>query len=242
MPKAILENAAPPDLARDAGEYWAASDNDARVQDMSHWRGHGRWADERLWMSWGKSNIERFRTLMTLVGKTSIESMLEWGPGGGCNAIHFIQYAKQIYGVDVSSANLRQCETQLRANKYYGFTPIAIDAENPELVLEQVDRPVDFFLCTAVFQHFPSQEYGRRVTEIAHRVLADDGIALIQTRYDDGSDNLKCKDADYQKNVATFTSYRIETFWDMAKVAGFEPLTVSLVPSTKYAFYMLRKG
>jgi cyclopropane fatty-acyl-phospholipid synthase-like methyltransferase len=168
--------------------------------------------------------------------------MLEWGPGGGCNAIHFTRHAQQIFGVDVSAANLRQCQAQLRANGFKDFTSIEIDAEKPDAVLDKVDRPVDFFLCTAVFQHFPSQAYGRRVVEIAHQMLADDGIALIQTRYDDGSETVKCKSDDYQRNVSTFTSYRVEEFWEIAVGAGFKPLNVSLALSTKYAFYTLQKG
>ncbi|HMB96325.1 MAG TPA: hypothetical protein VKK61_09825, partial [Tepidisphaeraceae bacterium] len=142
----------------------------------------------------------------------------------------------------ISRANLQECQRQLAANGFNDFFPIEIDAGYPQAVLENVAQPVDFFLSTAVFQHFPSQLYGRHIVEIAYKLLADDGIALIQTRYDDGTDTFKSKSDDYQNNVGTFTSYRIEEFWQLASEAGFEPLAVKLLQPTRYAYYLLSKS
>jgi hypothetical protein len=93
-----------------------------------------------------------------------------------------------------------------------------------------------------VIQHFPGKEYGRRVLRIFNQALAEDGLALIQTRYDDGSEVLRCKTSDYSKNVVTFTSYRIEEFWDDLIQAGFEPLSILLRPEPCYAYYLTKKG
>ncbi len=109
----------------------------------------------------------------------------------------------------------------------------------PEEVREKAGTKVDFFLCTAVFQHFPTKDYGVRVTRIAHDLLNDDGVALIQTRFDDGTDRFKPKTSDYQANVTYFTSYPIEEYWAIARDNGFRPLAVILKPEVNYAFYLL---
>jgi len=230
------------DLAEAADQYWRQSAARPWVQDMSHWRGRGRWADDGAWQNVGIKHVELFRQLCVLSGReTPVRTMLEWGPGGGANAVAFAGQVVRYYGVDISPANLQECGRQLDAIGYKTFRPIEIDANSPEASLASIESPVDFVLCTAVFQHFPSKAYSERVMRVFHRALADDGIALVQTRYDDGSDVLRCKNSDYEKNVVTFTSYRVEEFWHVAAEAGFQPISVVLWPEPCYAFYMLKK-
>jgi SAM-dependent methyltransferase len=242
-----IDNATPPEtqqrLIADAGRYWARSDSSLRIQDYSHWRGRGRWADESSWQDWGRGNFRRYVTLATLAGRTSpITTMLEWGPGGGCNAVHFAGEVQTYIGVDVSAANLDECARQIAQHGHATFRGIRIDAAAPEAVLDHVAEPIDFFLCTAVYQHFPSQAYGRRVTRIASDLLKPGGLALIQTRYDDGSEALRCKSDDYERNAITFTSYPVDEFWQHTGSAGLKPLSLELDVEARYAFYLLRKA
>jgi hypothetical protein len=231
------------DLAIEAGQYWRQSEGRAWVQDMSHWRGHGRWADQRAWASLGERHLEMFHKLCALTGRTGkMRSMLEWGPGGGANAVAFAPHVRRFYGVDISPANLAECGRQLEVIGFADWRPIAIDAGRPEECLAAIDEPVDFVLSTAVFQHFPGKGYGVRVLGILNQLLASDGIALIQIRYDDGSEVLRCKTSDYEKNVVTFTSYRIEEFSRLASEAGLDPVSLVLKPGDCYAFYLLKKG
>jgi SAM-dependent methyltransferase len=230
------------DLAVEAGRYWRQSAVRPWVQDMSHWRGQGRWADDAAWKSVGAKHHDLYRQLSALSGRqTPVQSMLEWGPGGGANAVVFAPGMSRFYGVDISPANLQECGRQLDGIGYKAFRPIEIDAGTPEQCLDAIDAPVDFVLCTAVFQHLPGKAYSQNVMRVFHQALADDGIALVQTRYDDGSETLRCKSSDYAKNVVTFTSYRVEEFWGVAAESGFEPLGVVLWPEPRYAFYLLKK-
>ena len=229
-------------LAADAKSYWSQSAARPWVADMSHWRGRGRWSDDEVWTAIGRDHVAMFRQLCLLANREApVRTMLEWGPGGGANALAFSLHVQRIYGVDISAANLQECARQLAESRFRGFHAIEIEATQPERVLAAVNEPNDFALSTAVFQHFPGKEYGQRVLNILHRLLAPDGIALIQTRFDDGSETLACKHSDYAKNVVTFTSYRIEEFWDNCTQAGFEPLSLTLKPEPAYAYYFLRK-
>jgi cyclopropane fatty-acyl-phospholipid synthase-like methyltransferase len=230
-------------IVKDAQEYWAGSESAADRRDMSHWLGEGRWADEAEWRRIGEDHFKLYETLLKLAGRTDpVRTMMEWGQGGGANAICFAREVSDYIGVDISEPNLKECARQLQSRGHHNFRGILIDAPNPEGVLAQCDRPIDFFLSTAVFQHFPNKEYGVRVTKAAHQLLADDGIALIQTRYDNGTDFFKSKARDYKVNVVAFTSYMIDEYWNVARDAGFRPLAVILSPKTNYAYYLLAKS
>jgi cyclopropane fatty-acyl-phospholipid synthase-like methyltransferase len=210
---------------------------------MSHWRGRGRWADDRAWSAMGERHLAMFRDLCVLARHPRpVRTMLEWGPGGGPNAVAFAPEVDTFYGVDISAANLAECGRQLESAGFTSFSPVEIDAARPTDVLDAVPTQVDFVLSTAVFQHFPGKAYGVEVLNVMHRLLDSPGVALIQIRYDDGSEDLRPKDRDYAKNAVTFTSYRIDEFWQIARDAGFEPLSVVLAPATCYASYLLRKG
>ena len=230
-------------VARDASEYWSGSETGVDRRDMSHWLGEGRWADEAEWRRIGEEHFELYRTLSNLTGRTApIRTIMEWGQGGGANAIRFANEVSVYIGVDISGPNLKECARQLESRGHQNFRGILIDATNPEAILAECGGPIDFFLSTAVFQHFPNKDYGVRVTKIAHQLLAEDGIAMIQTRYDNGSDYYKPKTRDYKKNVITFTSYIIEEYWNLARDLGFRPLAVVLRPETNYAYYLLAKS
>ena len=148
---------------------------------MSHWLGEGRWADEVGWRRIGEEHFELHRTLLKLAGRREpIRTMMEWGQGGGANAIRFASDVSTYIGVDISDPNLKEVRRQLESRGHFNFRGILIDAAKPESVLVDCDQRLDFFMSTAVFQHFPNKEYGIRVTKIAHQLLADDGIAMIR--------------------------------------------------------------
>ncbi|NLF30019.1 MAG: class I SAM-dependent methyltransferase [Planctomycetes bacterium] len=229
-------------LARDAQRYWSGSSTDACRRDLSHWAGEGRWADQDRWRRIGRTHLAMFHALCDLAGAAPPRGrMLEWGPGGGANAVCFAEVFETFIGVDISQANLDECGRQLEAMGYGGFEPVHIEAAAPESVLDRVGEPIDLFLCTAVYQHMPGKEYGRRVTRCAAALLAPGGLALIQTRYpgDDPATGSKCDD--YERNVLQFTAYRVEEFWALARECGLEPLAVRLVEQDRYAYYFLRK-
>lgn len=79
------------------------------------------------------------------------------------------------------------------------------------------------------------------VLQIASSVLADDGLAVIQIRYDDGSKSVRQKYGAYFQNAITFTSYKIEAFWQLLSEKGLMPLAVTLFPETNYATYLAKK-
>ena len=226
----------------DAASFWSASTDNSRIKDLSHWLGEGRWSDEKSWLAIGEKHFGMYEKLCLLADRPRpLQSMVEWGPGGGANAVRFCSEISQLHGVDVSEANLKKCEQQLERRGFNGFHPVLIDIHHPEEALTAVGSPVEFFIATAVYQHFPGKLYGVKITKLAYELLNDNGIALIQIRYSDGSKALRPKRNHYAKNAITFTSYNIAEFWDICFQAGFEPLAISLELSPKYAYFYLKK-
>jgi cyclopropane fatty-acyl-phospholipid synthase-like methyltransferase len=232
-----------PKIAADAADFWSQSQNSVGLRDLSHWFGEGRWKDEDLW-----SRVGRLHSLMLdeACAATGLVRpggrMVEWGPGGGANASVFCKSFQHFHGVDISQANLTECQRQLAVRGLNNFHPVHIDAAQPETCLNHIPRAVDFFMSTAVYQHFPGKDYGLRVTRLAYDMLNPSGLALIQTRYDDGSEQLKPKVGNYHQNALAFTSYRLEEFWAACEQIGFTVFRVTLDPSCHYAYYSLWKG
>ncbi len=225
----------------DAVSLWSASHEDATVRDQSHWLGEGRWSDEEAWRAIGRHHWKHFERIRRLAdAEGPFTRMVEWGPGGGANLIQFMTEFPSAYGVDISGENLRECGTRLSA--FPGFQPVEIPVERPEAALEHLAEPVDFFLCTAVYQHFPSKDLGERVTKVAHEMLRDGGLALIQIRYDVGTGRYRPKSRDYKRNFVTFTSYPVDEFWNLCDGIGLKPLSVTLSPANQYAYYYLQNA
>ena len=233
-------------------DFWSRHDSNIKAtlptgltasqRDFSHWLGEGRWKNHKKWFEIGEQHYKMFKELVSISNcNLSFDTMIEWGPGGGSNAIAFSRKFQTYYGVDISVANLMECEKQLQKNNYKGFRQVLFNDLNDKILIDIIHEPVSFFLSTAVFQHFPSKEYGARVLKIIYQILDNNGIALIQIRYDNGSSLFRDKKINYTKNVATFTSYKIDEFWDLLIELGFSPLLCKLNTENNYAYYFIQK-
>jgi SAM-dependent methyltransferase len=237
-------------LQKDSGLYWNEGDKHGiDLKDYSHWRDHGPFKDGR-WEALGRLQYQMFEKLVTFAAvERPIGSAIEWGCGGGMNAVHYVGEVNRFYGIDISRANLEECDRQMRSRGFVGFRPILIEPEKPEDALEKVKEKCRFFLCTFVYECLPGVEYANRVTKIAHDLLVPGGLAMIQIRYYNGLSQTRPKRANYFKNATRFTSYPIDEFWILSERIGFEPLYVVLVPPPEhypltgdtYAYFFMRK-
>lgn len=232
-----------------ADRYWNGSAK-GDLKDLAHWRGAGTWEDDERWAALGKAHVALAQQLSKAApAPLRLDRVVEWGSGGGANALAFAEHCRIFCGVEVSQANLDECGRLLREKGFDGFVPALINTSSPEDVLGRVTEPFDLFLCTYVFELLPGKDYGARVLRLAHRMLRDGGAALIQIRYDDGSDLVAPKLHDYEGNATFFTSYPIHEFWLLAEQVGFVPTCVHLIPESgryphsgsRYAYFYLFK-
>jgi cyclopropane fatty-acyl-phospholipid synthase-like methyltransferase len=227
----------------DAASFWSDHADKTRIRDLSHWRGEGRWTNDRSWRAIGDENFHRFSQFCQRLEITHPPRvMLEWGPGGGANAVRFAREMEVYYGVDISRANLAECSRQLTNIKGCKSQLHMIDISHPEEYLRRIPESVGFFLSTSVFQHFPSQRYGQDIVRLAAALLADRGIAVIQIRYEDGNPKYAAKTSDYIENAVTMTSYPLQDFHATCQSAGFHVESVELCKAINYAWFFLRSA
>jgi hypothetical protein len=234
----------PEKLERDAADYWSDGEGSASWRSNSHWRGGT--IDDSLWSSIGADHLELWRMFAAAVGeKPERGRIVEWGVGGGANAVHFAPLAGEFVAVDVAQASLDESQRQVRAVSDTPFVPVLVDIVSPESAVTSIPAPCDLFLCFYVLELVPTQDYGLRIVKLAEQMLADGGLAVIQIKYSTDRLQTKSRNRRYTRHVANMTTYRIDEFWSAAKSCGLDPLLISLVTENaldeRYAYYLLQK-
>jgi hypothetical protein len=247
-------------LVDDAQAFWdrggagaSMTGGKADVAHLAHWRGGGPFDDER-WSAIGRAQLDVFDRLAPAAGLGrggKLGRVVEWGCGGGANAVQFAPRADGGYvGVDVFRPTLDTCAREMeRVGHGADFTPVLIDVARPEGALDQVPAgSCDLFTSFHVFELFPTPEYGMRVVGIAHRMLREGGAAFVQFRFDRGSVRTAPRRWDYTRNYCATATYRVEAFWEAAQAIGFAPQAAFLLPyqthnrQSNYAYVLMTKG
>ena len=234
-------------LIGDSQDFWNDA-SDRSLKQNSHWRGVGIFADDSRWLALGQGHLEMYEAFARALSlKHPPSRIVEWGCGGGMNAVHFGPLAEEFFGIDISSASLEECGRQMNAAGLGNFKPVLIDAANPEAALEKVGVQCDLLLSTYVFELLPTPDYGLRVLKIAHSLLAPEGLMMVQVKYNEGDWKTRSKGWAYAKNLAWNATYRIEEFWQAAERCGFTPKMITLMPKQplvndgNYAYFALQK-
>jgi 2-polyprenyl-3-methyl-5-hydroxy-6-metoxy-1,4-benzoquinol methylase len=232
-------------IARAAQSLWNSSSDTLRKSD-AHWRGAGSFSNDDLWLNIGRGNLARYRSFGRAIEfDRELHTIVDWGCGGGANAVQFGPLSETYFGVDVSAASLDECRRQATAAGTLDFRPVLIEVDQPEAALDLIGRSCDLFLCTYVFELVPTREYGLRILRIAERLLAPGGMAFVQIKYDTGSWRTAPYRRSYLRNFAAMTTYRIDQFWLAAESCGLTPRLVELVPDDaldpRYAYFLLVK-
>ena len=229
-------------LAEDSTDVWEHRDGyDTALVSGSHWLNQGGGWTDTVWREYGEAHLEMIRYGLRLTGGNStIRSIVDWGSGGGSNATAICPAVERYFGVDISQSNLDECVRQTQAAGITNFHPILIPALRPEVVLQHIDG-ADCFLSTAVYQHLPGRSYARRVTDIAKKLLTDDGIALINVRYS----NLKRQNRNwrrsYKRHATHFNQYTVHEFEMEMTRSGMDVMEIRMQPLTHHAYFFLRK-
>lgn len=240
-------------LARDAQAYWSDVAND-NLAGHAHWRDTGSFTDDERWQALGRAQLEIFDRLAPAAGLVPggpLGRVLDWGCGGGMNAIQFAPRAGRGYvGVDVARPTLDRCADQMGAiGLGSAFTPVLLEVTRPEAVLDRVPAgSCDLFLCLHVFELFPTPEYGLRVLGLAHAMLREGAAAFVQIRFDRSSVRTAPRRWSYARNLSGNTTYRAEAFWEAAQGLGFIPQAAFFLPEqplirqSNYAYFLMTKG
>ena len=247
-------------LARTARDWWersgpgqssAAIQSDAqaywRDDGQPSWQSNSHWRDgvQENWDQIGASSLALAEQLARITGEPlPSRRTVEWGSGGGANAVRFAPRCDEFVAVDVSQASLDECERQAALVTSTPIRKVLVDVAAPETALAEIGpASCDLFLCLYVLELVPSQSYGLRLLDIAAQLLAPAGVALIQTKYSTTTTTSRSRRRAYRRDLANMTTYPIDEFWIEAGNRGLRPLAVTLVPrdqlDERYAYYLL---
>jgi hypothetical protein len=235
-------------LSSDNQDFWNGDYSNSGIAQGAHWKNNGVFEDNQVWFKIGKEHLDLILNYSSVLNiQFPVKQIIEWGCGGGANAVHFAPLTEKFTGIEITSESLIECNKQVLEAGFNNFHPILIDASTPESVLNEKINEADLFICTYVYELLPSPAYGLTVLNLANKLLKDNGIAFIQIRYNDGKKGIKPKRWGYKFHASSMTSYTLEEFWEYSKEFGFEPLCLYLQPTQPlvheqcYAYFFLRK-
>jgi hypothetical protein len=226
----------------DAGEFWSTPE-ETGWSASSHWRsGLG----DDAWLEVGREHrviFDRFAKALDFT--TSAPVVIEWGCGGGANAVAFAPTAERFIAADVAAESLAECERQIQAACDTPSESLLIDIAHPERAIAGLEESCDVFLCLYVLELTAGPEEALRILRIAERVLVGGGLALIQVKYHTADAETRGYRRNYRRNVSSMTTFGIDEFWLHAAECGLVPRLVTLVPEnrldSRYAYYALTK-
>jgi SAM-dependent methyltransferase len=231
-------------LLHDAQRYWRGEADEA-WRANSHWRGAGA-LDDDTWLGLGQEQLRLFRMLAAGVhAPRRFGRVVEWGCGGGANAVHFAPLAEQLILVDVSSASVEECTRQVASACDTPVLGLVAEIDDPEVTAARFPGPCDLFICLFVLELVPSPAYGLRLLDIARDALREGGLAFLQFKYETSDPASRPRRRGYRRNLADMTTYRIDEFWVAALERGLDPIALHLVPrhghDERYAYCLLAR-
>lgn len=225
-----------------ARDYWAG-ERDDRWRVNSHWKDG---LDDQAWAEVGQLHLDITSFFAQAVGRPAeLGDVVEWGCGGGANAVAFAPLATSFGAADVSPESIAETQRQVAAVCVTPVRPILVDIENPEQAVAGLEGSYDTFLCFYVIEATADAEEALRIVSVAERILRPGGLAVMQVKYRTHARSTKSFRRDYNRNLGNMTTFDIEEFWLAAERRGLQPRLITLVPRTlldaRYAYFGLTK-
>ena len=225
-------------IAADAEAYWTSGQGTRWAAD-SHWRGG---LPENDWWAIGQEHWALWQTFARAAGVVDpLQRIVDWGCGGGANAVAFAPHCAEYVGADVAPVTVQECERQVREVCDTPFRGVVIDPTRPEGGIQSIGN-CDLFICFYVLELVPTPEYGQRILRIASHLLQPNGHAVIQIKYRTGWRTASRGRRYKSSTAASMTSYRIDEFWSQATMCGLQPELLRLVPRNaldeRYAYFL----
>ena len=227
---------------RDASAYWA-NDSGERWLSDSHWRGG---LEDDAWFQVGRDHLAIFEQFAKALDRhDDLGVVIEWGCGGGANAVAFAPKATTFIAADVSADSAAECARQVRLVCDTATEAVHIDIERPEEAATEFEGRCDTFLCLYVLELTAGPAEALRIMRIAERLLVPGGLAFVQVKYRNADKRTRGYTRNYRRNLANMTTFGIDEFWLHAERCGLTPRLITLVPQnrldSRYAYYALTK-
>jgi ubiquinone/menaquinone biosynthesis C-methylase UbiE len=222
-----------------AGDYWARADG-------SDWKVNSHWRDSPLpdwagtWDEIGRRHLGMYERFARSYALDEPGRIVEWGVGGGANAVRFAPLAQEFVAVDVVQASLEETARQVRDLCDLAVRPLLVDIDAPSAQAAEFDAAVDLFLCFYVLELVPGEARAHEIVRLAARMLKPGGAAIIQTKYKRSAPKPRPW-AGFSSDLANSYIVDVPEFWQFLDASGFDVHYVELVPrdllDRHYAYY-----
>jgi cyclopropane fatty-acyl-phospholipid synthase-like methyltransferase len=207
-------------------EFWHSAD-----PSLAHVLGP---MDREAFDSTGQTTRARVVDLLNRSGgKLPVGTIVEWGCGGGANAVALAQDCERYIAIDAVESRREAIGATCPDAEF-----IAIDIAEPEQA-EAATASADLFVSSWCFNHFDTVDYGRRVLRVASNMMAHGGALLVHAGISD--DKTAGDGAEYVRRWSRACAWTTRGWLDDIKAAGFQPLRIQR-EATGLAWCSARKG
>lgn len=133
----------------------------------------GPTSNQASYVNGGKTDFERFRTLISeRLGRRSLSELrvLDWGVGCARLARYFIEEGASVVGIDIDAGNIRWCTENLKGAEFLHVGLM------PPTELQSED--FDVIISSSVLSHLTQEAMHAWLPEL-NRVLKPDGVAML---------------------------------------------------------------
>lgn len=229
--------------AEAADKYWTNPGRPDWKQN-SHWRDAPvvGWSD--VWAGIGASHLAMYQRFARAYDLPAPRRTMEWGVGGGANAIHFAPMSEEFVAVDVARDSLDETARQVKKQCPTKVTPLLVSIDDQARGVTSFDGMIDLFLCFYVLELVPTEAHAHEIVRIAFRTLRPGGTAIIQAKYKRSIPGFRPWGS-FLSNLANSYVVAIDEFWEFLSSVGFEARQIELVPRNEldrnYAYFFVTK-
>jgi hypothetical protein len=226
-----------------ARKYWSDTDQ-PNWQQNSHWRDApiSGWADR--WDEIGRTHLAMYERFARTLALECPGRIVEWGVGGGANAVQFAPLCDAFIAVDVAQESLDETVRQVARSSDTPVEEILVAIDDQAAAVTEIG-PVDLFLCFYVLELVPTESHAREIVCIAHDVLRPGGAAILQTKYKRSAPPRRPW-RPQAEDLANQYTVDIADFWTLLTASGFTVHYVEIRPQTpvdqNYAYFFATRA
>lgn len=220
------------DIYDDVKAFW--NDDSDRLRTYAHYCAQ---LGEERWRQVGDNVLKQLESFVEL--DTNMD-VLDYGCGGGAITRALLQHDARplVYAADISLSALHQTrEVAESLDLDHRLELIHVDPAIPYTGIRK-HRPYDVIVTSAVFQHFPSQEYASEILEAFAFSSHKQTKAVVQIREDTGDPQFTPKSGDYLSQAITYTSHTKEDFAERCERAGWRVARTAPGPYNYLWFFL----
>ena len=172
----------------------------------------GAASNQASYVNGGKTDFERFRTLISerLDGRRLSQlRVLDWGVGCGRLARYFVEEGASVVGIDIDAGNISWCKNNLKPAE---FLQVELMPPTP-----LASNDFDVIISSSVLSHLTEDAMHAWLAEL-NRVLKDDGVALLSFN---GSGNAYLYCSGHPRAIEKLGGYGLFDEWRTPDLDGF---------------------